>query len=80
MYKINLWCTKKQYFTRLIYKRENFKVSTMVQNINSTTISIIQQYDTWNLKIHAGQGLEIGPETTDGNKGIKPSQQRTYWG
>ena len=49
----------------------------MVQNIYNTTISIIQQYDTLNLKIHAGQGLEIGLETTDANKGIKPSRRRT---
>ena len=80
MYIISLWCTKKNYFTILIYKRKKFKVSNMVQSINNRTISIIQQYDTWNLKIHAGQNLEIGLETTNANKGIKPSRRRTYWG
>ena len=74
MYRISLWCTKKKYFTRLIYER---KISRLVPWYKT---SIIQQYDTWNLKIHAGQGLEIGPETIDANKGIKPSRRRTSWG
>ena len=39
-------------------------------------ITIIQQYDIYNLEIHAGQGLEIGPETTDANKGIKLSRRK----
>ena len=65
---------KKQYFTRLIYER---KVSRLVPWYKT---SIIQQYDTWNLKIHAGKCLEIGPETTNVNKGIKLSQRRTSWG
>ena len=46
----------------------------MVQNNYNTTISVIQQYDIYNLEIHAGQGLEFGPETTDANKGIKLSR------
>ena len=43
----------------------------MVQNNYNTTICMIQQYDICNLEIHAGQGLEIGPETTNSNEGIK---------
>ena len=50
----------------------------MVQNNYNTTMSMVQQHDIYNLEIHAGQGLEIGPETTDANKGIKPSRRRTY--
>ena len=34
------------------------------------------KYDTYNLEIHAGQGLEIGHETTDATKGIKLSQRK----
>ena len=49
----------------------------MVRHNYNTTISMIQQYDIYNLEIHAGQGLEIGPETTDSNKGIRPCQQKT---
>ena len=64
---------KKDYFTKLIYKG---KFSNMVQNNYNTTISMIQQYDIYNLEIHAGQGLEIGPETTDAAKGIKLSQRK----
>ena len=46
----------------------------MVQTNYNTTISMIQQYDIYNLEIHAGQGLEIGRETTNANKGIKLSR------
>ena len=53
---------------KLIYKG---KFSTWYK------ITIIQQYDIYNLEIHAGQGLEIGPETTNANKGIKLSRQKT---
>ena len=49
----------------------------MVQNNYNTTISMIQQYDIYNLEIHAGKGLEIGPKTTDANKCIKLSRQKT---
>ena len=49
----------------------------MVQNNYNTTISMIQQYDIYNLEIHVGQGLEIGPETTNATKGIKLPRQRT---
>ena len=38
---------------------------------------MIQQHDIYNLEIHAGQGLEIGPETIDANKGMKLSQRKT---
>ena len=38
---------------------------------------MIQQYDIYNLEIHTGQGLEIGPETTDASKGIKLSRRKT---
>ena len=48
----------------------------MVQNNYNTTISMIQQYDIYNLEIHAGKGLEIGPETTDATKGIKLSRKK----
>ena len=48
----------------------------MVQNNYNTTLSMIQQYDICNLEIHAGQGLEIGLETTDATKGIKLSRQK----
>ena len=48
----------------------------MVQNNYNTTISMIQQYDIYNLEIHAGQGLEIGPDTTDATKGIKLSRRK----
>ena len=53
---------------KLIYKG---KFSTLYK------ITIIQQYDIYNLEIHAGQGLEIGPETTDANKCIKLSRRKT---
>ena len=61
---------KKEYFTKTNIQR---KIFNMVQNNYNTTISMIQQYDICNLEIHAGQGLEIGPKTTDANKGIKLS-------
>ena len=80
MYIISLWCAKREYFTKLIYKRKNFEIRNMVQNTYNTWISIIQQYDTYNLKVHVGQGLEIGLGTTDANKGIKLSWRRTSWG
>ena len=48
----------------------------MVEHNYNTTMYMIQQYDIYNLEIHAGQGLEIGPETTDATKGIKLSQQK----
>ena len=38
---------------------------------------MIQQYDIYNLEIYVGQGLEIGPETTNATKGIKLSQRKT---
>ena len=56
---------------------QNGIFSNMVQNNYNTTISLIQQHDILNLQIHAGQGLEIGPKTTDANKGIKLSRRRT---
>ena len=59
---------KRNILQILIYKE---KFSTWYK------ITIIQQYDICNLEIHAGQGLEIGPETIDANKGIKLSRQRT---
>ena len=59
---------KKEYFTKTNIQR---KIFNMVQNNYNTTISMIQQYD-----IHAGQGLEIGPETTDATKGIKLSRRK----
>ena len=46
----------------------------MVENKYNTKISMIQQYNIYNLEIHAGKGLEIGPETIDATKGIKLSQ------
>ena len=52
------------------------KIFNMVQDNYNTTISMIQQYDIYNLEIHAGQGLEIGPETTDATKGIKLSRRK----
>ena len=48
----------------------------MVQNNYNTKISMIQQYDIYNLEIHAGQGLEIGPKTIDATKGIKLSRRK----
>ena len=48
----------------------------MVQNNYNTTISMIQQYDIYNLEIHVGQGLEIGPETIDASNGIKLSRRK----
>ena len=71
-----MMCKKGIFYITNIQKKI-FKISNMVQNTYNTTISIIQQYDTYNLKIHVGQGLEIGPETTDPNKGIKLSQRKT---
>ena len=60
---------QKEYFTKTNIQR---KIFNMVQNNYNTTISYI-----YNLKIHAGKGLEIGPETTDATKGIKLSRQKT---
>ena len=65
---------KKELFTKTNIQR---KIFNMVQNNYNTTISMIQQYDIYNLEIHAGQGLEIGPETTDATKGIKLSRRKT---
>ena len=65
---------KRKYFTKLIYKG---KFSNMVQNNYNTKISMIQQHGISILEIHAGHGLEIGPETTDANKGIKLSRRKT---
>ena len=65
MYIINLECAKRNILQKLIYKG---KFSTWYK------ITIIQQYDIHNLEIHAGQGLEIGPETIDATKGIKLSR------
>ena len=65
---------KKEYFTKTNIQR---KIFNMVQNNYNTTISMIQQYDIYNLEIHAGQGLEIGLETTDATKGIKLSRRKT---
>ena len=65
---------KKEYFTKINIQRKLFN---MVQNNYNTTISMIQQYDIYNLEIHVGKGLEIGPETTDANKGIKLSRRKT---
>ena len=60
---------KKEYFTKLIYKENIFQ--------HGTKKTIIQQYDIYNLEIHVGQGLEIGPETTNATKGIKLSRRKT---
>ena len=65
---------KREYFTKTNIQRKIFNI---VQNNYNTTISMIQQYDIYNLEIHVGQGLEIGPETTDATKGIKLSWQKT---
>ena len=60
---------------RIFYKNNiQRKIFNMVQNNYNTTISMIQQYDIYNLEIHARQGLEIGPETTDATKDIKLSR------
>ena len=64
---------KNEYFTKTNIQR---KIFNMVQHNYNTTISMIQQYDIYNLEIHAGQGLEIGPETTDATKGIKLSRRK----
>ena len=64
---------KKGYFTKTNIER---KIFNMVQNNYNTTLSMIQQYDIYNLELHAGQGLEIGPETIDATKGIKLSQRK----
>ena len=60
---------KKEYFTKLLYKENKFPTWYK--------IAIIQQYDIYNLEIDVGQGLEIGPETTNANKGIKPCWRKT---
>ena len=65
---------KKEYFTKTNIQR---KIFNMVQHNYNTTISMVQQYDIYNLEIHAGKGLEIGPETIDANNGIKLSQRKT---
>ena len=65
---------KNQYFIKTNIQR---KIFNMVENKYNTKISMIQQYNIYNLEIHAGQGLEIGPETTDANKGIKLSRKKT---
>ena len=54
---------KKEYFTKT--------------NIQRKIFNMVQQYDIYNLEIHARQGLEIGPETTDATKGIKLSRRKT---
>ena len=53
------------------------KIFNMVQHNYNTTISMIQQHDIYNLEIHAGKGLEIGPKTTDAIKGITLSRRKT---
>ena len=65
---------QKEYFTKTNIQR---KIFNMVQNNYNTTISMIQQYDIYNLEIHTGKGLEIGLETTDAAKGIKLSWRKT---
>ena len=47
---------KKEYFTKTNIQRKFFN---MVRNNYNTTISMIQQYDIYNLEIHAGKGLEL---------------------
>ena len=60
------------FLQKLIYKG---KFSTWY-NITIIQQSMIQQYDIYNLEIHAGQGLEIGRETTNATKGIKLSRRK----
>ena len=63
---------------RIFYKNNiQRKIFNMVQNNYNITMSMVQQHDIYNLEIHAGKGLEIGPETTDANKGIKLSRRKT---
>ena len=65
---------KNEYFTKTNIQR---KIVNMVQNNYNTTIYMIQQYDIYNLEIHVGKGLEIGPATPDANKGIKQCRRKT---
>ena len=65
---------KREYFSKTNIQG---KIFNMVQNNYNTTMSMVQQHDIYNLEIHARKGLEIGPETTNANKRIKPCRRKT---